>query len=71
MSRVPEHEAEVGAVEYDLVVTVERAVCKVAAIIALVAFKVGAQRGGELALGCDEANVHGACRGRAPRSGCP
>eukprot|EP00965_Chrysotila_dentata_P195421 6176980-Pleurochrysis_carterae.AAC.3 len=38
----------------------ERAASKVAAMVALFAHKVGAQRGGELVPGCDEANVSGA-----------
>eukprot|EP00965_Chrysotila_dentata_P257951 6213055-Pleurochrysis_carterae.AAC.1 len=46
-----EHEADLGAVEFDLVVTVERAASKVAAImVVLVAHKVGAQRGEDLSL---------------------
>eukprot|EP00965_Chrysotila_dentata_P211849 6186679-Pleurochrysis_carterae.AAC.1 len=38
------HETDLGAVEYDLIVAVERAAGKVAATVALVAHKVGAQR---------------------------
>eukprot|EP00965_Chrysotila_dentata_P254627 6211942-Pleurochrysis_carterae.AAC.3 len=58
---VLEHEADLGTVKYKIVVAVERATSKVADMVALlVAHKVGAQRGGELVLGCDEANVAGA-----------
>eukprot|EP00965_Chrysotila_dentata_P029983 998621-Pleurochrysis_carterae.AAC.1 len=58
--KVLEHKADLGAVEYDLVVAVEHAASKVAAIVALVAHKARTQRGGELVLGCDETNVAGA-----------
>eukprot|EP00965_Chrysotila_dentata_P260078 6213775-Pleurochrysis_carterae.AAC.4 len=57
---VLEHETDLVAVEYNFVVTVERAASKVAAMFALIAQKVGAQRGWELLVGCNEANVAGA-----------
>eukprot|EP00965_Chrysotila_dentata_P035894 1194415-Pleurochrysis_carterae.AAC.2 len=56
---VLEHDTDLGAVEYELVVAEERAASKVAATVTLVAHKAGAQRVGELVLGCDEANVVG------------
>eukprot|EP00965_Chrysotila_dentata_P172755 5700793-Pleurochrysis_carterae.AAC.2 len=54
-----EDETDFGAVKYDLVGAVKCAAIKVAAIVALVAHEVGAQRGGELVLVCDEADVAG------------
>eukprot|EP00965_Chrysotila_dentata_P060997 2020921-Pleurochrysis_carterae.AAC.1 len=53
-------ETDLGAVKHNLVVAVERAASKVAAMVALVAHEGEAQRGGELVLGCDEADVAGA-----------
>eukprot|EP00965_Chrysotila_dentata_P030411 1012398-Pleurochrysis_carterae.AAC.1 len=47
--KVVEHETDLGAVEYVLVVVIERTASKVAAM-----------HGGELVLGCDENNVAGA-----------
>eukprot|EP00959_Pyramimonas_sp_CCMP1952_P213459 4466171-Pyramimonas_sp.AAC.1 len=54
---VLEHETDLGAVQHDLVVAVERAASKIAAMVALVAHKVGAQCSWELVLGRDEAHV--------------
>eukprot|EP00965_Chrysotila_dentata_P236914 6201595-Pleurochrysis_carterae.AAC.4 len=54
---VLEHETDLGAVEYDLVVAVERPVRKVAAMLTQVAHKVGAQRGGERLVGFNTTNL--------------